>query len=184
MKYFIYYFGDILPFLFVTALIVILIRYLKCKKTGVFNLKKELLYLFFYLYFFAVILKTVVPEQFLKFDFSTNPFTPLSEAIIWNNPVDSNYFIRAYVRKHDYIHLFDGYVINLFLLFPFGLIFPVLYPKRKSMTIPLAFIISASIELIQLFLPRITDTYDIFLNTLGAIFGFLIFMLYEKRRKA
>lgn len=187
MKLINYYLGDILPFLFVIALIFVLIRYIKCKKTGVFYAKREVLLLIFTLYLSAVFLKTVVPEQLLKLDFSSNPFTPISKAFVFNNPVQTNIYIRSFVIEHLYFRLFDVFILNFILLIPFGFLFPVLFPKRKEWTVLIAFLISCSIELLQLFTPRITDTYDIFLNTLGALFGFIIYLIYQKikkRRKA
>ncbi len=73
---------------------------------------------------------------------------------------------------------FSDLVLNLFMLFPFGLVLGSLFRnlqiKFKISLITataLGFLISLSIELCQVFLPRSFSCVDIFANTVGAFIG-------------
>jgi glycopeptide antibiotics resistance protein len=80
---------------------------------------------------------------------------------------------------------------NILLLFPFGLLIPMIYKQtRHFITILiLGFLCSLSIELTQaIFTPSRTATVDdLFFNTLGAILGYLSFsalnFFYSKLKK-
>ncbi len=69
---------------------------------------------------------------------------------------------------------------NVVLFFPLGFLLPTIYkPLRAFRTcLPLAFSTSLIIEICQYeFAERIFDVDDIFLNTLGAVFGWLTFKI-------
>lgn len=84
--------------------------------------------------------------------------------------------------------LFDGiipyyeqYVNNVFLFMPFGFLLPLLW-KRFNMTktVFAGFLLSFAIETLQLFCFRCTDINDLWTNTLGAYFGYLLFLVIKK----
>mgnify|MGYP002767374966 CR=1 FL=1 len=64
---------------------------------------------------------------------------------------------------------------NIFLFLPFGFLFPVLLPKKKTAwTIPVGFLCSVAIEYCQLRTGRgFCQLDDVIMNTLGAGIGFL-----------
>ena len=64
---------------------------------------------------------------------------------------------------------------NIFLFLPFGFLFPVLLPKKKTAwTIPVGFLCSVAIEYCQLRTGRgFCQLDDVIMNTLGAVIGFL-----------
>lgn len=64
---------------------------------------------------------------------------------------------------------------NIFLFLPFGFLFPVLLPKKKTAwTIPVGFLCSVAIEYCQLRTGRgFCQLDDVVMNTLGAVIGFL-----------
>lgn len=81
-------------------------------------------------------------------------------------------------------------ILNLFgniaMFIPYGFLFPIA-AQRKSFKINLVpFLNSMVIEIIQLFEGRHCDIDDVILNTVGAIFGWLILMviLNLRRRKS
>lgn len=64
---------------------------------------------------------------------------------------------------------------NIFLFLPFGFLFPVWLPKKKTAwTIPVGFLCSVDIEYCQLRTGRgFCQLDDVIMNTLGAVIGFL-----------
>ena len=90
------------------------------------------------------------------------PFHTL--AIYWRN-FDSGFWMR---------NLFG----NLGLLLPLGLLGPIALPalRRWWQILPLALLISASIELAQHWIPdRSADVDDVIVNVTGALLGYVIF---------
>lgn len=70
---------------------------------------------------------------------------------------------------------------NIVIFIPFGF-FPALLWKNFSLlqSILLGFSVSLFIELVQLHIGRNTDVDDLILNTLGAVFGYLVYKLFYK----
>ncbi|KKM09446.1 hypothetical protein SY88_18965 [Clostridiales bacterium PH28_bin88] len=69
---------------------------------------------------------------------------------------------------------------NLVLLAPFGFLLPMIRKDVNTLgkVVATGFLLSLSIELVQLMLPgRAADVDDLILNTLGLLFGFLAFKL-------
>ena len=64
---------------------------------------------------------------------------------------------------------------NIFLFLPFGFLFPVWLPKKKTAwTIPVGFLCSVAIEYCQLRTGRgFCQLDDVIMNTLGVVIGFL-----------
>ncbi len=187
MKYIMFYFRDIIPYMLIAALFILSVRFYKYKRYKNNSVKTEILIFIFYLYLIAVFLKTVVPSEILRLNFTSNCFMLPNRDSVYNNPAQSYIYIRSFVIEGLWFRLFHVFILNLILLVPFGILFPLLYPKQKDKTILIGFLISCSIEFLQLFTDRLTDTFDIFLNTLGVIIGYMIYKLIMKikeRRKA
>ncbi len=70
---------------------------------------------------------------------------------------------------------------NILLFIPFGLIIS-LYVKPKKIYIAtlISFLVSITIEFVQLNIGRSFDVDDILLNTIGATFGYFIYKLINK----
>lgn len=75
-------------------------------------------------------------------------------------------------------------LVNLFLLFPFGYIYPSLSKKKvKFYQVLLAgFILAFSIEFLQFVLPivRYPEVLDVINNTISVILGYLYYLLIKK----
>jgi glycopeptide antibiotics resistance protein len=98
------------------------------------------------------------------------PFHTLS--IYWRN-LDSGFWLR---------NLFG----NLGLLLPLGLLGPIALPAlgRWWLILPLALLISASIELAQHWIPdRSADIDDVIVNVAGALLGHLLFVVLRLFRR-
>ncbi|WP_459500543.1 VanZ family protein [Bacillus sp. C1] len=82
------------------------------------------------------------------------------------------------------------YVLNILLFMPLGFLLPTIWPQFRTMknTVYAGFFFSLAIELSQLPNNRITDIDDLFMNTLGAIIGYLLYralfkMIYKRDEK-
>ena len=69
-------------------------------------------------------------------------------------------------------------IANIFMLFPVGLLLPVLLTKNKRKTIPIGIGISASVELLQLVTKTgMCELDDLIYNTLGLLIGYGVYCL-------
>jgi len=70
-------------------------------------------------------------------------------------------------------------LLNILMTIPFGFLLPAIWPEFRSLKkIVLAgFLFSLTIETMQLFTFRFSTTGDLITNTLGAVIGYLIFMI-------
>ena len=76
---------------------------------------------------------------------------------------------------------FTGYVLNIVLFMPLGFLLPFLWQQFRKLWHVAAsgFLLSVLVECSQLLNFRATDVDDIILNTLGAVCGDLVFLLYS-----
>ena len=74
-----------------------------------------------------------------------------------------------------------GYVLNIVLFMPLGFLLPFLWQQFRKLWHVAAsgFLLSVLVECSQLLNFRATDVDDIILNTLGAVCGYLVFLLYS-----
>ena len=71
---------------------------------------------------------------------------------------------------------------NFLMLFPLGIFLPLLYKRISNFVLVLivSLLVSGTMELLQLITSfRSTDVDDIFLNTLGACTGFVIYKIFS-----
>lgn len=73
-------------------------------------------------------------------------------------------------------------VLNVVLFVPLGLFLPILYKRfEKIWKVALAgFLISLSVEIVQMFGCGSTDINDLMTNTIGACLGYFVFLLLNK----
>lgn len=79
-----------------------------------------------------------------------------------------------------------GYVLNIILLMPFGLLLPMIWDEmRKPIPVILSgFSFSLLIEVSQILSSRGTDVDDLILNTLGAALGFSFYCAWDRITKS
>lgn len=76
---------------------------------------------------------------------------------------------------------YDQYINNIFLFIPFGFLLPLLWKQYDvKKTVLGGFILSLTIEILQLFCFRVTDINDLWTNTLGTYAGYLLFVCFKK----
>lgn len=137
------------------------------------EITREMFSVLFLFYVLLVIYMTLEPFQF-QIPMSVRPFT-----------FDTRLF-------YELVHMADGYehlqllysVGNIIMFMPLGFLLPILYPifRKGYLLIITSFFISLLIECIQaLFtLTRRGTVDDLFFNTVGAIIGYLIYVVLQK----
>ena len=157
------YFNDVWPIIIIITVISCSLRiaYL-IKNNQKFCFYKELFMLIFILY--VMCLFEVVTLQDSNYGLSN--LIPFKE--IFRYEFGSKLFIKNIVG-------------NILLFLPYGY-FASDYLKSKKIYLPafLTFIVSITIELVQLKIGRTFDIDDVILNTLGGISGYLLYILIEK----
>lgn len=151
------------PMLFIFTVILVSIRlmYLFNNKEK-FVFYKELLMLCFIIY--ILLLYYIVTFQ--DNNYGTNNFVPFKE--IFRYSITSRLFIKNVCG-------------NILLFVPFG-IFVTHYIKNKKAysTIFLSLLVSCSIEFAQSLIGRTADIDDVILNTIGGLFGYLLYKFGNK----
>lgn len=77
----------------------------------------------------------------------------------------------------------EQYVLNIILFLPLGFLAPLLWTswRKENRVVALGFVVSAAIEILQMFCGRATDVDDLLMNTMGAMFGYLLFCWCQSR---
>lgn len=71
----------------------------------------------------------------------------------------------------------EQYLLNVILFLPLGFLVPFLWRswRLQNRVMTLGFMVSLSIEILQMFCARATDVDDLLMNTMGAVLGYLFF---------
>ena len=73
-------------------------------------------------------------------------------------------------------------ILNVVMFMPLGFLLPLLWKEYQSLvrTAIIGFCFSCGIEFSQLFNRRVSDVDDLLMNTLGAILGWLIWIVFSR----
>lgn len=73
-------------------------------------------------------------------------------------------------------------ILNVVMFMPLGFLLPLLWKEYQSLvrTAIIGFCFSCGIEFCQLFNRRVSDVDDLLMNTLGAILGWLIWIVFSR----
>lgn len=73
-------------------------------------------------------------------------------------------------------------ILNVVMFMPLGFLLPLLWKEYQSLvrTAIIGFCFSCGIEFCQLFNKRVSDVDDLLMNTLGAILGWLIWIVFSR----
>lgn len=142
------------------SVIVLIPIYLILNKVKFHSMKKTIYYFVFATYLSAVYLFVGMPTlQFMRFELSLTliPFIPMLADL-------------------------KNTILNIILFFPLGIMLPFLWKKYNSLksTAVFSFLLSLSIELLQILTYRATDINDLIANTLGAILGYFVFSIVSR----
>ena len=172
--------------LIITTIQITRLRKLE-KKNGSIDLQIELFQTFFYVYGLLIIIITLFPLQIYGFVFESGykfainliPFINTYKAIMTQVLYAGSYMKTVWLTN---------ILGNLFLLFPLGVMLPIINERFLSVgkTVLFGFILTVSIESIQLLSQlvgnvRAFDIDDIILNTLGCLLGIIFFKCIVQR---
>ena len=175
------YIINMFPYMLITIPIHLLIRLIYIRKNKIsYNWYHEIVLLFFIIFVVGLSSQTIIP----KFEFGINGFIIISNRVHETNLIPFKVLIETYeeVFLNNNINYFIiNFLGNIIMFIPFGFIIPLLWNISNRRVIIIGFCISLFIEISQLFLSRGTDVDDLILNTLGVLFGLIIFkLLYRK----
>lgn len=157
-------FGNTLPMIFVSLVLVISLRLTYLYKNKIkFEIYKEVLLLFFT--FYCLCLFQIVTSSDSNASGTSN-FIPFKE-------------IMRYSSVND---LFIKNVIgNILLFLPYGYFVGKFFAKdSKLLSVFLILLASVSVEFTQLYIGRVFDVDDIILNVIGGFIGYFIYLSTEK----
>ncbi len=133
---------------------VFLLQYFLLKQR---SFRKIAVTMFFSLYLAALFLITGIPSAYsLRFEPAFNLIPIIDVA---TSPLD-------YVRNT---------MLNILLFVPLGFLLPILWERYRSLKMSafMGLVVSALIELLQIFTFRLTDVDDLITNTAGTVAGYL-----------
>jgi len=139
------------------SIIVLIPLFSLLNKVRFHSAKHTVLYFILAVYLSAVYLFVGLPTlQFLRFELSLTltPFLPM-------------------------VKDFKNTLLNIILFVPLGIMLPFLWKKYSTLknTLLFGFVMSLSVELLQVFTYRATDINDIIANTLGTVLGYSVFQI-------
>lgn len=163
------YFKNIILIMIVLMPIYYIIRFkiLKIKPT---NKKREILLVLFILYMIALTLQIITP----KFIIDTNGIHIIHQDLDNINIIPFYIFVDFYnecIKKGEYNYLFINIFGNILMFIPIGIFLPLLWNVSYKKTIVYGIIFSITVEIIQIWLPRVTDIDDVILNNIGVFIG-------------
>lgn len=172
-----------LPYMLLALPVLLLFRLLRArrlKKQGSFSsLFREAALLFFLLFLIGLASQTVIPKidrlpdgslglaQKTEGGINLIPFVIFSDCAEAFRIGDTSYFLINFVG-------------NIVMFLPIGFFLPLLWWVSVPHAVLTGFCVSLFVELCQLLQPRGTDIDDLWLNTLGAAIGALLFLLLQK----
>lgn len=163
------YFKNIFIIMILCMPIYYIIRFkiLKIKPT---NKKREILLVVFILYMIALTLQIITP----KFIIDTNGIHIIHQDLDNINIIPFYFFYDIYnecfVMK-NYNYFFINIIGNILLFVPIGIFLPLLWNISYKKTLMYGIIFSIIVEIIQIWLPRVTDIDDVILNNIGVYIG-------------
>ena len=158
--------------LLIAFIIYIITRILIYKKTKKLNILREFFIFTFFIYFLGVLF-----YAFFKYPFISSP----GPIFISGNLIPFKGIYEIIVYNPNYFLFNVGG--NLIMLYPLGIFIPLLYNNKNNLKdiFKLSLLSTLSIEIIQLlFNVGSFDIDDIILNTLGAVLGYLTYILITK----
>lgn len=174
------YFKNIFIIMIILMPIYFIIRYkiLKIKPT---NKKREILLVVFILYMIALTLQIVTP----KFIIDMNGIHIIHQDLDNINIIPFYIFVDFYnecIKKGEYNYLFINIFGNILLFIPIGFLLPYLFNIKYKRVMLYGIMFSFIVEIIQIWLPRVTDIDDIILNNIGVYIGILLYKKYLKSK--
>ena len=172
MDVFLSYIISMVTYMVFALPIYIAIRYNRYVKTNKFDKKKEILLLIFAMFMVGLASITIIP----KFDSHGNLI--VSKTRLNFIPFKIIYDTIIQLNSGNIYYLLISFLGNIIMFMPIGFFIKKIYNLDTKKIVKIGFLISLSIEIIQIFTGRQTDIDDLILNTLGVYLG----TLFVKKR--
>lgn len=176
------YLQDMWLYMVITTPFIIVFRIYKVKKVQVkINYFHEIGVILFFMFLAGLLSQTVIPVVYVN-----------NGTILF---VNGNYqavnleFFKVLTETYNAIKYLDlwqpffiNFVGNIVMFMPIGFLLPLLWKKFENVfiTFGTGFLLSLSIELLQLPQMRSSDVDDLWLNTLGTVIGYIVFLFIPK----
>lgn len=181
----IYYLQDMWFYMVIALPVILIYRFYRIKKS---NHKAKPLHeigvIAFLLFLIGLLSQTVIPS--ISFNNGSIEF------VNGNFQAVNLEFFRVFRETYNaikYLDLWQPFLINfmgnIFMFMPIGFLLPLLWRRFEHvlLTVGAGFLLSLSIELLQLTQLRSSDVDDLWLNTLGTFIGFVCFMFIPKKHR-
>ncbi len=174
------YFKNILIIMMLSIPIYYVVRF-KILKIKITSKKREIILIIFTVYMIALTLQIVTP----KFIINTSGIHIIHQDLD-NINIIPFYFIKDFYNEcillNNYNYLFINIFGNILLFIPIGFLLPYLFNIKYKRVMLYGIMFSFIVEIIQIWLPRVTDIDDIILNNIGVYIGILLYKKYLKSK--
>ncbi len=181
------YIANCIPYMLCATPIIILIRIFciaRLKKNGIqINWLREIGILLFFMFIIGVASQTIIP----KINFGMTSIGIVNSNLFGEvNLIPGKVFVDTYREcfiNHYPLYFIINFMGNVCLFLPIGFGIP-LFGKNilVKRVILIALLSSLFIELCQLPQARGTDIDDLWINTLGAVLGYIIYSILAKTK--
>ncbi|MBK3495766.1 VanZ family protein [Viridibacillus sp. YIM B01967] len=180
-----YYLLEMIPVMIIAIPFVVYLRFKSRKSKGnpPTNRLHELGLLLFSVYVIGLFYETIVPRNGMSLQYFQMRFQ--EDMILGVNLKLFQVFTDVYNAIH-YLDLWQPFFINFLgniaIFMPIGFLMPLLWRKMEifAYVFITALCLSIFIETMQLPQMRSTDVDDLWLNTLGAVLGFIVYKWVKK----
>lgn len=129
-------------------------------------------FIIFLLYLTGLASQAIIPRS-IKIDFSAGsvnlvPFRVFVD--VW----------RETAKNHNLEPLIISLAGNIGVFMPIGFFIPLLWRRTCKQTVLISFLVSLTIEICQLPQARCSDIDDLWMNTLGALIGWIVYYFLHK----
>lgn len=173
-------------YMMITTPMIIVFRIYKIKKSNkIVNYFHEIGVVFFFIFFIGLLSQTIIPNVLIK-----------DGSVVFINgsyQATNLEFFRVLSETYNairYLNYWQPFLINfignIVMFIPIGFLLPLIWKKFKNgfVTVGMGFLISLSIEILQLPQMRSSDVDDLWLNTLGTLLGYFVFLFIPKTVRA
>ena len=168
MNVFLSYIITMVTYIVFAIPIYVAIRYNRYVKTRTFDKKKEILLFIFVMFMVGLASLTIMPKFDSKGDLivSKNRLNLIPFKIFYDTIIE--------LSKGNIYYLLISFLGNIVMFIPIGFFVKKIYNLDTKKIVKIGFLISLTIEIIQIFTGRQTDIDDLILNTFGVYLGTLI----------
>ncbi len=169
------YMETMLIVMLITLPIVLLYRYIKYKKRNSYCIQHEVGVILFIAYLLGLASLTIIPG--IASD-GIQPFEGQINLELFKVFQQTIYIVQT---SGNWNYFTINFIGNIVMFMPIGFFIGLLFNKNSLIITTLyGLLFSLVIEISQLFISRGSDVDDLWLNTLGAILGYICYLFFKK----